>query len=213
MLASQLLKRKLSNFNPWLTSGIKISCTTKRYLYVKNRHNKDPNCKAYYKKYCKILSSVIREAKKNYYDSRIQKANNKAKDTWDIIKTITNNNPNKKRISPSESKHTQQEADAFNLYFSKIAEQLMEDSMKNNSYKRKDPLINLKSNFNKVNKRIKLKNTTTHEIGKIIRSLKTKDSHGYGGISTRILKLSAPYIVSPLTFIIKRILLFGTFPN
>ena len=49
----------------------------------------------------------------------------------------------------------------------------MEDSMKNNSYKRMDPLINLRSNFNKVNERIKLKNTTTHEIGKIIRSLKT----------------------------------------
>ena len=89
----------------------------------------------------------------------------------------------------------------------------MEDSMKNNSYKRMDPLINLRSNFNKVNETIKLKNTTTHGIGKITRSLKTKDSHRYDGISTRILKLSAPYIVSPLTFIINRILLFGTFPN
>jgi len=35
---------------------------------------------------------------------------------------------------------------------------------------------------------LKLKNTATHEIYKIIRSLKTKDSHGYDGISTGILK-------------------------
>jgi hypothetical protein len=60
---------------------------------------------------------------------------------------------------------------------------------------------------------IKLKNTTTHEIDKIIRSLKTKDSHGYDGISTRILKLSASYIVSPLTYIANRILSSGNFPD
>ena len=75
------------------------------------------------------------------------------------------------------------------------------------------PLIHLGTNFIKVNESIKLKNTTTYEIDKIIRSLKTKDSHGYDGISTRILKLSAPYIVSPLTFIINRILLSGIFPD
>src|SRR5215469_6950083 len=148
-----------------------------------------------------------------YYDSRIQKANNKAKATWDIIKTVTNNNPSKQKASTSEINNTQKNADAFNLYFSKIAEQLIEDSIKKNRYKRMDPLINLRTNFNKVDETIKLKNTTTHEIDKIIRSLKTKDSHGYDGILTRILKLSAPYIISPLTFIINRILLSGTFPN
>jgi hypothetical protein len=60
---------------------------------------------------------------------------------------------------------------------------------------------------------IKMENTTTYEINRIICSLKTKDSHGYDGISTRILKLSAPYIISPLTYIINRILVSGTFPN
>jgi hypothetical protein len=50
--------------NRWLTTGIRISCTTKRNLYVSYRNSMDPNYKAYYKKYCKILSSVIRAAKK-----------------------------------------------------------------------------------------------------------------------------------------------------
>ena len=75
-----------------------------------------------------------------------------------------------------------------------------------------DPLLNLRVNFNKPNEMIKLKHTTTHEIDKIIHSLKSKDSHGYDGVSTRILKLSAPYIVSPLTFIANRILSSGIFP-
>ena len=50
--------------NPWITTGIRISCITKCKLYVTYRNSMDPNYKAYYKKYCKILSSVIRAAKK-----------------------------------------------------------------------------------------------------------------------------------------------------
>ena len=49
--------------SPWITSGIKISCITKRNLYVKYRDCKDQSHKDNYKKYCKILSSVIRDAK------------------------------------------------------------------------------------------------------------------------------------------------------
>ena len=108
---------------------------------------------------------------------------------------------------------TQKTTDAFNLYFSTIAEQLFEDSIKKNSYKRVDPLLNLRVNFSKPNEMIKLKHTTTHEIDKIIRSLKSKDSYGYDGVSTRILKLIAPYIVSPLTFIANRILSSGIFAD
>jgi hypothetical protein len=49
----------------WLTNGIRISCITKRNLYATYRNSRDPNFKTYYKKYCKILYSVIRAAKKN----------------------------------------------------------------------------------------------------------------------------------------------------
>jgi exonuclease III len=60
-----VVKRKeYTKSNPWLTTGIRISCITKRKLYVIYRNSMDPNDKAYYKKYCKILSSVTRAAKK-----------------------------------------------------------------------------------------------------------------------------------------------------
>jgi len=108
--------------NPWITSGIKILCATKRHLYVSNKFHKNPSQKAHYKNYCKILSSIIKEAKKMYYDTMIQKANNKVKATWNIVKTVTNNNYNNKKISTSEIKSIQKTTDAFNLYFSTIAE-------------------------------------------------------------------------------------------
>jgi len=43
--------------------------------------------------------------------------------------------------------------------------------------------------------------------------MKTKDSHGYDEISTRLMKMSAPYIVSPLTYITNKILSTGIFPD
>ena len=60
---------------------------------------------------------------------------------------------------------------------------------------------------------IKLNNTTTHETGKIINSLKSKDSYGYDEISSKILKISTCYILSPLMFIFNKILSTGIFPE
>ena len=60
---------------------------------------------------------------------------------------------------------------------------------------------------------MKLKNTTTSEIGKIIKELKSKRSCGYDEITTEILKISSLFIVSPLTYIRNRMLSTGTFPD
>ena len=43
--------------------------------------------------------------------------------------------------------------------------------------------------------------------------MKSKNSYGYDEISTIILKNSAPYILSPLTFIFNKILIRGIFPD
>jgi hypothetical protein len=61
--------------------------------------------------------------------------------------------------------------------------------------------------------KMKLKYTTTYEIEKIIKSLKNKNSYGHDEISTKILKISAPYVLSPLTYIFNRVLSTGVFPE
>ena len=57
----------------WVTKGIKTSCNLKRGLYLKALDSNDLQCKLYYKHYCKILSKVIKEAKKLYYKENITK--------------------------------------------------------------------------------------------------------------------------------------------
>jgi hypothetical protein len=44
---------------------------------------------AYYNKYCKILSRVIKQAKRQHYRRCIPKSDNQIKITWNIIKHET----------------------------------------------------------------------------------------------------------------------------
>ena len=71
-----------------------------------------------------------------------------------------------------------------------------------------------KSKF-KIVRTIKYQNTSTAEIKKVIGSLKAKDSRGYDEISVKILKLSSPFISSPLNYICNKLLssrIFWNFP-
>ena len=80
----KLIKRH--NYTPWMTPGITISCKRKRFLYLCTRNSNDRSLKIYYKQYCKILTKVIKEAKKYTYNNQINKSTNKSKTTWNIKK-------------------------------------------------------------------------------------------------------------------------------
>jgi hypothetical protein len=47
----------------------------------------------------------------------------------------------------------------------------------------------------------------------IVKSLKWKSSYGYDEMPQRILKISLPFITSPITFICKKTLSLGIFPS
>jgi len=60
--------------------------------------------------------------------------------------------------------------------------------------------------YNKPYPSMECKCTTTQEIEQIIKSLKTKNSYGYNKISTKILKISCPFISFPLNYVRNKIL-------
>ena len=74
-------------------------------------------------------------------------------------------------------------------------------------------VIDLHNLFTRPHTHIKLKHIITQETDKIIKLLKTNNSRGYDEISTEILKASAPYILSPLTYIGDKILSTRIFPD
>ena len=68
-----------TNNNSWIITGIKISCSRKKPLCITD--SDDINLKNYYKQYSKILTNVIKEAKRSMYNNQIINSNNKMKTT------------------------------------------------------------------------------------------------------------------------------------
>ena len=89
-----------------------------------------------------------------------------------------------------------------------------------NSNKPVSPSINTSSPYNNLHhieenhySPMVFKTFCTNEIISIIKSLKTKNSFGYDEISPKILKISANYISSPLTYICNKAISTGVFPD
>jgi hypothetical protein len=58
---------------------------------------------------------------------------------------------------------------------------------------------------------IKFSYMPTQEIGKTIKSLKMRNSHGCDEFSVRVIKWNISFIISPLTYICNKCLELGTF--
>jgi len=67
--------------------------------------------------------------------------------------------------------------------------------------------------FTKPYPSMECKCTTTKEIERIIKSFETRNSYGYDEISTKILKISGPFIRSTINYICTKMLFWGVFPD
>jgi hypothetical protein len=76
-----------------------------------------------------------------------------------------------------------------------------------------NPINYLAKGFRKPFAKISWKYAFTYEIEKIIKSLKTKNACGYDEISIQIIRLTAPFIISPLTYICNAVLSTSVFPD
>jgi hypothetical protein len=85
--------------------------------------------------------------------------------------------------------------------------------MKKTNYENSNLMFYIRQSFKNPFSQIKFHYSSTTEIESIINSLKKKDSAGYDEISTKILKLIAPYISSPLNHIFNKSLTLGIFPS
>ena len=129
------------------------------------------------------------------YANRITNSTNKIKAAWDIVKAETN------RINRPSDNRYQNSPNAFNNYFLSIANKIICDTRQKNSKDSttyESPTHYLTNLFHKPFPNTQFNNTTTSEINKIIKSLNLKKSSGYEEISTKIMKISVPFICSPL---------------
>jgi len=96
--------------------------------------------------------------------------------------------------------HHQTTAEEFNNYYISVADNITNNNPVNNTIddlNKNDPLNYLYSAFQQSFTNIKLKNTTTGKIEKIIKELKSKSSCGYDEITTKIKKLAVCLLYHP----------------
>ena len=103
-------------------------------------------------------------------------------------------------------------ANSFNKYFISVAVSIINNVNSGNN-DHENNMYHIKYLFNSFMHpfpNIQWFYTSTGETEKIIKSLKTKNSCGY---DIKILKFSAPFIISPLTYICNKSLSSGFFPD
>jgi len=135
------------------------------------------------------------------------------KTTWNIIKAETNR---LKGPTNTTINNYQNSPKAFNKYFLSVTENIIHDIRCNNKQGyniNKNPNNYLLNLFHKPFPNTKFKNTSTKDSEKFINSLKIKESSGYNKISKKMLKINAPFISSPLSYICNKSVLSGTFPT
>jgi hypothetical protein len=125
-----ITQKKVFKSNEWITKGMKISCIHKHKhdFYQISQTSNNQAVKIYYKKYCKILTRTIREAKCIHYNKLILKSDNKARAIWKIVKDETSKHTtsegNPVKVNNSVINNPKLIADSFNIYFLPVIEKL-----------------------------------------------------------------------------------------
>ena len=191
--------------NGWITVGIRTSCRRKENLFIASRNSNNHLLKEYYKIYCSILKSIIRNAKRTYYNSLLLSSDNKVKTTWKIVEMETGSKKDRRARLPTNFKYRddkinlEEAAQTFNKHFISIAENLNMNKANVNS-----AMSYLNKYFTEAFPTMNLLPVTEPEIISIINNLKLTYSSGYDGITNKILKLSSQLISKPMAYIINK---------
>jgi hypothetical protein len=132
---------------------------------------------------------------------------------WNIVKTETSTGVSKDKlpqaIKGKSIKNYHDLANAFNDYFINATN----THEINDKSKNLQALSNLFSVFKKPFPQLTLAPINAKKIKEIIRTIKWKSSCGYDEIPLKILKITAPYIISPLIYLCNKSINCGIFPT
>ena len=200
---------------PWYTQGLRKSSRKCFTLFRKvAKKPRDSTEFQNYKIYKRLYSKLCRNAKFAYYRSLIQEHKNNTKKIWQILNKVTGkkarSNEMPVEIIANGHKETNPKiiSNAFAEHYSQVGEKLAKSLHDKGNVA--DPMTYLN---NRVQRCCFLYPTTAKEIEKLILNLKVKDSSGYDGISTRILKRIYPGISKALEIIFNKSLREGEFPK
>ena len=181
-------------------------------MYKQYLSNRSPDLLTKYKKYINKLTSILRQAEKDYYSAKIIEAKDNIAKTWKIIGKMTNKNcTNKNTINKLEAGNIAITdplaiAEKFNDFFVNIGSNLVKQIPQST----KTPNDFLMGDYCNL---MFFAPTTTEEILDIIRNLKNSNSVGQDNIPVKLIKSCDSLLAPILVEINNQSLLEGIFPN
>lgn len=196
----------------WITKELKEE---KSYLINLSKAVKSSNSeqlKKLFKNKSQQYKLNLREAKRNYYNKKIENSENVGKTVWDIINKETRTNKIKSEnnfvlkldnCTISDPYHV---ANRFNDFFVNVIENMLDKvppTKSVNHVKESDKQI---SNF-------RCPPIDDKDLNKIIDSLKNKWSSGYDDVPIKVIKAAKGPLIKPLMHAINASFISGIFPR
>ena len=201
---------------PWITNGLQTSIKKKNKFFSKYINSKNPNTKyefhQVYKKYRNMLSTLLKESKKNYYNSYFSENAKNIKNTWKGIKSIitlkSKDQETPKVIKENDAYLTEpkQIANAFNNFFCSVAPKIQDSiNYSHKSFESFLPPLCQNTFF--------ISPCSKEDVIDIITSLDSSKAIGPNSIPIKILKLLKNDISQHLSDIFNLSFSSGVFPD
>lgn len=208
--------RKVPNrkkiLKPWITTGLLRCINHRDALHRKLKASpSDEVIKISYHRYRNYCNDILKKVKEKYETSMIENCNS-PKQTWKIIRKITNTTKNKspaEELLCSNPHEAQQSVDKINQYFVSTGQKLVDTINKSSD------VSNIKCDIetHHRSKSFVLLETDNTEVESLIQNLKNDSATGSDGIPTTFLKRIKKLISPILTHIFNLCINKGIFPN
>lgn len=198
------------NSSEWITKELICESKNLKKLFIEMKTDPQANSSLYRERKNKYKRN-IKIAKKCYYSNKINKSQNKQKETWNIINKRLGKDKNKTKeiylnINGNKISDNKDVANSFAEHFSTVA---VDAINRNFSYNLSLPCT--VSNCNQNSMFVTL--VTENEILDVVKELKNKNSSGCDELTDRVLKSIINNITEPLVYLINRSLTLGIFPD
>ena len=201
---------------PWITAALQKSIEIKNVFFTKYIKSKHQNIKDIfhdkYKRYRNLLSTLLKQSKKNYYNDYFNINISNIKNTWKGISSIISNSnntlnaPSCLSYNNSFITNPQEVANVFNNYFCSIAKNVHSQI----KFSFRDFQFYLGNAFEKT---FFTTPTDNLEVSDIIATLSINKSQGPNGIPTRILLMLKHDIAPILADLFNISFSSGVFPS
>ena len=204
-------KKTKSSKVPWITNKIKGLISTRDKLKRKAIITKLETDWSDYKKVRNQVNIELRNAKKNYYSSKIANQKQNPKKAWKSINNLLgkqnkHSKVNELKLGENILNNPKDIAEGFNSYFSNIgpdlASQIHTSSCNFETYVKK-----AKSEF------AAFQPTNVNNVYQLLSGLSSNKATGLDKISCKIIKIAALVIADSLTYIFNQAITLSSFPD